>query len=156
MVKNKEIVQQDDTVNYKDNVKKLFLKYKAIIYNGNKQVAIIDIDIKKGYFHYKDYCYNINLEDVIIIKTTNLLSFIFGSKYYIMYNIHNPDPLTMKDCNMIPKYISSSVYNSFIKTNVIRQTNNLSNNNFSELLTPQNILIVLVVGVVVLYFGGFI
>ena len=138
MTKNKN---KDDKGYIFKNPKKS--KFKAVIFNGNTEPKIYNIP--KGTnrtFNITGKTYNLSFEDTAFIKING----IFSSKFYLLYHINNPDPLKLIDKDLKPKHINSEVYNSVIETRVIQMANAYATKkDYSELFTPKNVVIALLV-----------
>ena len=125
--------------------------YYALIFNGNTIPHIERIPKNVTHFKALNRRFNFSITDVIIFRIKG----IFRNKFYLFYDIDNPDPLTLDKNNLKPKYISSDIYNTIIETEIIRQANNRGLGSIIDLIKPQYIIIgLIIVGVIIYLMSG--
>lgn len=116
--------------------------YKAFFFNERGEFLG-----KKGFskfkrsFVFKEGRYNTDLKEASYFISTTI-PLLIKSKIYF-YNISNPSPLKL-DKKAEP-ILNPDTFNTIIETKVIKDINNLPNKSLGDLLTPQNLLIGLVV-----------
>ena len=120
-------------------------KFYAVIYNGNQMPHIEKIPKNVTHFKALNRRFNFDISDIMIFKYKTL----FRNKFYIFYDIDNPDPLQLDKTQVKPKYINSDVYNSIIETEIVRQANNRGMGSLLDKITIQHV----VVGVIILGVG---
>lgn len=127
-------------------------KFKAVVLHGNNSTNTVNLDISENTFRYRGRQYNIFFEDVMLFKVDKL----FSKVYYIFYVLENPDPLSIQEDNIKPKFLSATEYDTILESKVIEKTNEHSRGNkfLEDLLTPMNIGIVIVIGVIAWYIMG--
>lgn len=78
---------------------------------------------------------------------------IFSKTKFYFYNINNPMPLLIK--KSIDPVVNSEAYGVFLRTDILKKLNDLSKKNWlSELLTPRNMIIALILIVVIWFFAS--
>lgn len=121
---------------------------KAIRFDDNGVfIDIVKIPKQEPYFGKKHKSYNVMDKEASFFKMKGLII----DKIYFLYNINNPNPYKVdKKCEPI---MNSDAYNSMLETKVIRDMNKLEKSPISDLLTPRNIIIGLVVIGAIIYFA---
>lgn len=126
-------------------------KYFALIYFNNNTFDVVRLNKGDNSFNHKKRTFYVQFKDVILHYKTG----IFSNKYYLTYYYDNPIPLKLDEGVLTPlKYSNLKSDELFVmmETKVIQNTNDLSKKDLSDLLTPKNIIIGLLVVGVGLYF----
>lgn len=123
-----------------------FKKYYGNMYDDRGEFEkSTKITVSAGVFKYKNKSYNIDLKEGSVFFKKGIII----DRYYYDYNISNSNPIK-KDKKSEPIF-NPELYNMMLETKVVRDLNSLVKSNLSELLTPQNIMIV-VGGIAVIYY----
>lgn len=126
----------------------LFKIYKAVLFDDKGEEAdITKFKRKEGFFTKKKKSYTIDLKNASHFIKRGLLI----DRVYYFYPLNNPSPLLLdKKCEPI---MNADAFNSLLETKVIREINKLDKTGLSELLTPRNIIIGLIILGAVYYFA---
>jgi hypothetical protein len=142
----------DNYNNFLSKIKKypLFMGIvrKAIIYDkkGN-WYKTVNITHKHNFFYVKDRAYNIILEGSYF----RIKGVLWNTDYYF-YNIDNANPYIF-DKNGLP-VLNTILYNVNLKTEVAKKLNDANKYGWlSELMTPRNIIIGIILIAVIYYFS---
>lgn len=104
----------------------------------------------KRTFKYKDGAYNIDIENSSTVETV-IIPLIWRRRRYF-YNTRFSNPLCLKKFENEP-LISPELYNANLEVNLAKQLGDLAKGFLAKLLTPTNIVIVLVLFAIIYYMG---
>ena len=124
--------------------------YFAIIFNKNEFKEIVSIDISQKKFRYGNKSYYINFENVLIFSIKGY----FSNKKYILYELHNIEPLMIEDKNVIPKRLNAVEFDAILENKVIDDVMSHTGSFDIEKFVKDNIVYI-GIGVAVLIFFVF-
>ena len=126
-------------------------KYRAIIFNNNgEQIATLPIKRDAKTFTWNKKTYITDFENNTYFKRNNF----FKTFKYFFYNINEPKPINLNGLGN-PKF-DTELFNTLLETKVVNDLNSANRKGLSELLTPKNVIIGIILLVIGYYFlnGG--
>lgn len=127
--------------------KKLIVR--CLFFNKNEYVGHKDISIFEKTFNHKGKHYRIMFEDVMKFYQKGL----FKNKLYLIYEVHNTEPLRIENKHVQPKFLSSEELNGIIETKIIKDvTNHGSKLDLGDLIQEYKIFIIFGIIGIVVYF----
>lgn len=118
---------------------------------GSKRICTsFSIGIKQKTFNFNKGTYNV--KPFVSRSRVTPFPYFFSDYYFYVYQLNNPDPVQL-DEKCLPSF-NAFIYRDLLESNLVNDLNKSRRNTFGNLLTPRNILIVVIVLGIVYYFSS--